>query len=87
MRIILAAVGVLGISLIGVAAASAIPMNAGSIDAAAGADSPVIKVITGGAHHHGRWPGCEHLRSFNPQTRTFIGHDGRRHPCVRPHGH
>jgi hypothetical protein len=27
------------------------------------------------------------LRSFNPQTRTFIGSDGRRHPCVRPAGH
>jgi hypothetical protein len=27
------------------------------------------------------------LRSFNPQTRTFTGSDGRRHPCVRPAGH
>jgi len=84
MRIILAAIGVLGISLIGVAAASAIPMSAASIEAAAGANSPMIKVV---ARHFSRWPGCEHLRSFNPQTRTFIGHDGRRHPCVRPHGH
>ena len=87
MRIILATVGALGLGLIGVSGASAIPINAASIDAAAGANSPMIKVITGGAHHHGRWPGCEHLRSFNPQTRTFIGSDGRRHPCVRPHGH
>ena len=87
MRIILAAVGVLGISLIGVAGVSAIPMNAASIDAAAKADSPIIKVVTGGAHHFGRWPSCEHLRSFNPHTRTFIGSDGRRHPCVRPPGH
>ena len=86
MRIILAAIGVLGISLIGVAAASAIPMNAASLDAAAKADSPTAKVRVG-ASPHGRWPGCEHLRSFNPQTRTFIGSDGRRHPCVRPHGH
>jgi hypothetical protein len=86
MRIILAAVGMLGISLIGVAAASAIPMNAVSLDAAAKADSPTTKVRVG-ANPHGRWPGCEHVRSFNPQTRTFIGSDGRRHPCVRPPGH
>ena len=86
MRIILAAVGMLGISLISVAAASAIPMNAASIDAAAKADSPTTKVRVG-ANPHGRWPGCEHLRSFNPQTRTFTGSDGRRHPCVRPPGH
>jgi hypothetical protein len=85
MRIVLAVVGVLGISLIGVAAASAIPINAASIDAAAKADSPVTKVR--GVNPHSRWPGCEHLRSFNPQTRTFIGSDGKRHPCVRPHGH
>jgi hypothetical protein len=84
MRIILAAVGVLGLSLIGVAAASAIPMNAASLDAAAKADSPMIKVV---ARHFNRWPGCEHLRSFNPQTRTFTGSDGRQHPCVRPPGH
>ena len=87
MRIILATVGALGLGLIGVSGASAIPINAASIDAAAGANSPMIKVITGGAHHHGRWPSCEHLSSFNPQTRTFIGSDGRRHPCVRPPGH
>ena len=86
MRIILAAIGVLGISLIGVAAASAIPMNAASLDVAAKADSPTTKVRVG-ASPHGRWPGCEHLRSFNPHTRTFIGSDGRRHPCVRPAGH
>jgi hypothetical protein len=85
MRIILAVVGVFGISLIGVAAASAIPMNAASLDAAAKANSPMINVRAGVPH--GRWPGCEHLRSFNPQTRTFIGSDGRRHSCVRPPGH
>jgi BA14K-like protein len=84
MRIILAAVGVLGISLIGVAAASAIPMNAASLDAAAKADSPMMKVV---ARNFNRWPGCEHLRSFNPQTRMFIGRDGKQHPCVRPPGH
>ena len=87
MRLILATVGALGLGLIGVSGASAIPINAASIDTMAGANSPVIKIVTGGAHHHGRWPGCEHLRSFNPQTRTFIGSDGRRHPCVRPAGH
>ena len=87
MRIILAAIGVLGTSLIGVAAASAIPMNAASLDAAAKADSPTTKVRAGGVNPHSRWPGCEHLRSFNPQTRTFIGSDGKRHSCVRPHGH
>ena len=85
MRIILAAIGVLGISLIGVAAASAIPMNAASLDVAAKADSPTTKIR--GGNPHGKWPGCEHLRSFNPQTRTFIGSDGNRHPCVRPAGH
>jgi len=84
MRTILVAVGALGISLIGVAAASAIPMNTASLDAAAGANSPTIKIV---ARNFNRWPGCEHLRSFNPQTRTFIGRDGNRHPCVRPQGH
>ena len=84
MRIILATVGALGLGLIGVSGASAIPINAASIDAAAGANSPMIKVV---ARHFNRWPGCEHLSSFNPQTRTFIGSDGRRHPCVRPSGH
>ena len=87
MRIILATVGALGLGLIGVSDASAIPINAASIDTTAGANSPMIKVTSGGGHHFGRWPSCEHLRSFNPQTRTFIGSDGRRHPCVRPHGH
>jgi len=87
MRIILAAVGALGISLIGVASVSAVPMNAASINAAAGADSPVIKAVTGGIHHFGRWPSCEHLNSYNPRTRTFTGRDGKRHPCVPPHGH
>ena len=84
MRTILVAVGALGISLIGVAGVSAIPMNAASIDGAAGANSPMIKVVV---HHFGRWPSCEHLRSFNPKTRTFIGSDGTLHRCVRPHGH
>ena len=87
MRLILATVGALGLGLIGVSGASAIPINAASIDTMAGANSPMIKIVTGGAHHHGRWPSCEHLRSFNPQTRTFTGSDGRRHPCVRPAGH
>jgi hypothetical protein len=84
MRIILSAVGALGLGLIGVAGASAIPINAASIDAAAGANSPMIKVVV---HHFGRWPSCEHLRSFNPQTRTFIGSDGKLHRCIRPAGH
>jgi hypothetical protein len=87
MRIILAAVGALGISLVGVAGVSAIPMDAASVNAAAGAASPVMKARVGGVHHHGRWPGCEHVRSFNPQTRTFIGSNGKRQPCVRPPGH
>jgi BA14K-like protein len=87
VRVILATVGALGLGFIGVSGAAAIPLNAASIDEAVGATSPMIKVITGGAHHHGRWPGCEHVRSFNPKTRTFIGSDGRRHPCVRPAGH
>ena len=84
MRIILAAVGALGISLIGVVAVSAIPMNGASLDAAARANSPMVKAV---ARHFSRWPGCEHLRSFNPQTRTFIGSDGKLHHCTRPHGH
>ena len=84
MRIILATVGAFGLGLIGVSGASAIPINAASIDAAAGANSPMIKVV---AHHFGRWPGCEHLRSFNPRTRTFIGNDGKLHHCTRPPGH
>jgi hypothetical protein len=81
MRIILAAVGALGISLIGVAGVSAVPMNAPSINAAAGAESPIMKAVTGGVHHHGRYPGCKHLRSYNPQTQTFIGSNGQRQPC------
>jgi hypothetical protein len=44
----------------------------------------MIKVV---ARHFSRWPGCEHLRSFNPQTRTFIGNDGKLHHCTRPPGH
>jgi len=84
MRIILATVGALGFGVIGMSAASAIPINAASIDAAAGANSPTIRVVS---RHFNRWPGCEHLRSFNPQTRTFTGSDGKRHPCVRPAGH
>ena len=82
MRTILIAVGALGISFIGVTGVSAIPMNAAPINAAAEADSPVMKTITGGAHHHGRYPGCMHLRSYNPHTRTFIGSNGKRQPCV-----
>jgi BA14K-like protein len=81
MRIILAAVGALGISLIGVAGVSAVPMNAPPINAAAGAESPIMKAVTGGVHHHGRYPGCKHLRSYNPQTQTFIGSNGQRQPC------
>jgi BA14K-like protein len=87
MRIILATVGALGVSLISVAGVSAIPMNAASINAAAGADSPIMKAVTGGAHHLGRWPSCQHLNSYNPKTRTFIGSNGKQHPCVPPHGH
>ena len=86
MRVILAAVGALGLGLIGISGASAIPMNAASLDAAAKADWPTTKVRVG-ASPHGRWPGCEHLRSFNPQTRTFIGRDGHLHHCTRPPGH
>jgi len=84
MRTVLATVGALGLGLIGVSGASAIPINAASIDAAAGANSPMIKVV---ARNFNRWPGCEHLRSFNPQTRTFTGNNGKQHPCVRPPGH
>jgi len=87
MRRILAAVGVLGISLIGVSGASAIPIDAASIDKAAGVNSPIIKTITCGAHHHGRYPGCKHLRSYDPKTRTFIGSNGQRQPCVPPRRH
>jgi BA14K-like protein len=82
MRIILAAVGVLGISLIGVGSVSAIPMNAASVKAAAVADSPITKAR--GGQPFGRWPSCEHLRSYNPHTKTFIGSNGKRHPCVPP---
>jgi len=82
MRIILAAVGVLGISFIGVAGVSAIPMNAASVNAAAGVDSPITKVR--GSQPFGRWPSCEHLRSYNPHTKTFIGSNGKRQPCVPP---
>ena len=81
MRIILAAVGALGISLIGVSAASANPINAAVIDAAAGADSPLIKIYAG-THHFGKYPSCTHLRSYNPDTKTFIGRDGKRHSCT-----
>jgi hypothetical protein len=84
MRIMLAAVGALGIGLIGVAGVSAIPINAASIDAAAGANSSVINVATGGAHHFGRYPSCTHLKSYNPETKTFIGSNGKRQPCVPP---
>ena len=84
MHVFLAAVGALGLGLIGMSGASAIPMNAASAEAAAGANSPTIKIV---ARNFNRWPGCEHLRSFNPQTRTFTGSDGKRHPCVRPPGH
>ena len=84
MHVFLAAVGALGLGLIGMSGASAIPMNAASLDAAAGANSPTIKIV---ARNFNRWPGCEHLRSFNPQTRTFIGRDGHLHHCTRPPGH
>ena len=87
MRIILAAVGTLGISLIGASGASAVSMNAASIGAAAGADSPITKAYTVGASHFGRWPSCEHLRSYNPKTKTFIGSNGKQQPCVPPRGH
>ena len=81
MRTILFAVGALGISLIGVTGVSAIPMNAASINAAAGGDSPIVQARAGGVHHHGRYPGCKHLRSYNPHTQTFIGSNGQRQPC------
>jgi hypothetical protein len=84
MPIILATVGAVGLGLIGVSGASAIPINAAPIDAAAGANSPMMKVVV---HHFGRWPSCEHLRSFNPQTRSFIAGDEKLHRCVRPPGH
>ena len=84
MRIILATVGAVGLGLIGVSGVSAIPINPASIDGAAGANSPMMKVV---ARHFSRWPGCEHLRSFNPRTRTFIGNDGKLHHCTRPPGH
>ena len=82
MRIILAAVGALGISFIGASGASAISVNAAAINAAAGANSPIVQARTGGAHHFGRYPSCKHLRSYNPSTRTFIGSNGKRQPCV-----
>jgi len=84
MRVIQAAVGALGISLIGVAGASAVSINAAVINVAAGAESPVMEARTGGAHHHGRYPGCKHLNSYNPDTKTFIGSNGKRQPCVPP---
>jgi hypothetical protein len=84
MRIILAAVGAVGSSLMGVASGSAIPINAASIDAAAGTDSPIVKARAGGVHHFGRYPSCMHLKSYNPETKTFIGSNGKQHPCVPP---
>jgi BA14K-like protein len=83
MRILPVAVGVLGISLIGVSVAPAIPVDAAAVGAAAVAQSPVIKVVSG-TQQFGRYPSCKHLRSYNPKTRTFIGRDGKQHPCV-PH--
>jgi len=81
MRIILAAVGALGISLIGASGASAISINAAAINAGAGADSVIMQARTGGIHHFGRYPSCKHNRSYDPATRTFIGSNGRRQPC------
>jgi len=83
MRILPAAVGVLGISLMGVSVAPAIPVDAAAVGAAAVAQSPIIKAVAG-THHFGRYPSCKHLRSYNPKTRMFIGSDGRQHPCVPP---
>jgi hypothetical protein len=82
MRIILAAVGALGISLIGASGASAISLNAAAINAGAGADSLIVQARTGGIHHFGRYPSCKHNRSYDPATRTFIGSNGKRQPCV-----
>jgi hypothetical protein len=47
---------------------------------AAGADSRTMKVY-GGTHHFGKYPSCMHLRSYSPDTKTFIGRDEKRHSC------
>jgi len=83
MRIILTAVGVLGLGLIGVSGVSAVPINSAGIDAAAAVDSPMMKARAGGTPF-GKYPSCKHLRSYNPKTHTFIGSDGMQHSC-RPH--
>ena len=83
MRIILAAAGALGIGLIGVSGASAMPIDAALIDEAVGANSPVMKARAGGTPFN-RYPSCKYLRSYDPTTRTFIGSHGTRVPCVPP---
>jgi hypothetical protein len=48
---------------------------------AAGADSRTMKVYAG-THHFGKYPSCMHLRSYSPDTKTFIGRDEKRHSCI-----
>ena len=88
MRMItLGAMAALGMGLCGAVGVSAAPVDATAIVAAARVNSPIIKTYTGGVHHHGRYPGCTHLKSYDPKTQTYMGHGGKRAACVPPHGH
>jgi hypothetical protein len=85
MRIILAAVEALGISLVGASGVSAFAVNPAAIDSAAGADfRSIVQARGGAATFFGKYPSCKYLRSYNPTTRMFIGSDGKQHPCVPP---
>src|SRR6516164_4015213 len=85
MRIILATVEALGISLVGASGASAFAVNPAAIDSAAGADfRSIVQARGGAATFFGKYPSCKYLRSYNPTTRMFIGSDGKQHPCVPP---
>ena len=85
MRIILAAVGTLGINLVGASGVSAFPVSPAAIDSAAGADfQSIVQARGGAAALLGKYPSCKYLRSYNPTTRMFIGSDGKQHPCVPP---
>ena len=80
MRIILAVVEALAISLVGASGASAFPVNP-----AGGADfRSIVQARAGAATFFGKYPSCKYLRSYNPTTRMFIGSDGKQHPCVPP---
>jgi len=85
MRIVLAAVVALGISLVVASVASASAVNPAAIDSAAGADfRSIVEARGGAATLFGKYPSCKYLRSYNPTTHTFIGSDGKLHPCIPP---